>query len=142
MKAITVRQPWAWAIATGLKSVENRTWRARYRGPLVIHAGKARCPAGLVLPDGTAVQDAALVYRAAVAVADLVDCVPIEAAPPGPFTSGPWCWLLANVRVIEPVYLPGKQLLWDVPDELIIGRMLAPHPAAPGRRTESRPSAG
>lgn len=39
MKAITVRQPWAWAIATGAKTVENRTRGTRYRGPLAIHAG-------------------------------------------------------------------------------------------------------
>jgi hypothetical protein len=39
MKAITVKQPWAWAIAHGGKDVENRTWGTGYRGPLAIHAG-------------------------------------------------------------------------------------------------------
>ncbi|MCU1592441.1 MAG: 8, gp08 [Frankiales bacterium] len=39
MKALTVRQPWAWAIATGAKTVENRTRGTAYRGPLAIHAG-------------------------------------------------------------------------------------------------------
>jgi hypothetical protein len=39
MKAITVRQPWAWAIAAGAKTVENRTRGSAYRGPLAIHAG-------------------------------------------------------------------------------------------------------
>jgi hypothetical protein len=37
MKAITVRQPWAWAIATGAKTVENRARGTTYRGPLAIH---------------------------------------------------------------------------------------------------------
>ena len=43
MKAITVRQPWAWAILHGGKDVENRTRNiaGSYRGPLVIHAGLA-----------------------------------------------------------------------------------------------------
>jgi hypothetical protein len=40
MKAITIRQPWAWAIATGAKTIENRTRGTAYRGPLAIHAGK------------------------------------------------------------------------------------------------------
>lgn len=40
MKAITVRQPWAWAIASGAKNIENRTQGSRYRGPLAIHAGR------------------------------------------------------------------------------------------------------
>jgi hypothetical protein len=38
-RAITVRQPWAWAIAEGGKLVENRSRGTRHRGPLLIHAG-------------------------------------------------------------------------------------------------------
>ena len=38
-KAISIRQPWAWAIFHG-KPVENRTWYSNYRGPLWIHASK------------------------------------------------------------------------------------------------------
>jgi len=38
MKALSVKQPWAWAIFHG-KPVENRTWYSNYRGPLWIHAG-------------------------------------------------------------------------------------------------------
>jgi hypothetical protein len=38
MRAITVRQPWAWAITHG-KNVENRSRGTSYRGPLLIHAG-------------------------------------------------------------------------------------------------------
>jgi len=40
MYAITVKQPWAWAIAAGFKDVENRTTNWSYRGPLAIHAGR------------------------------------------------------------------------------------------------------
>jgi hypothetical protein len=39
-RAISIQQPWAWLIVHGWKDVENRTRRARYRGPLLIHAGK------------------------------------------------------------------------------------------------------
>lgn len=39
MKALTVQQPWAWAIVHGGKDVENRTQAWSYRGPLAIHAG-------------------------------------------------------------------------------------------------------
>lgn len=39
MKAITVQQPWAWAIIWGRKTVENRKQIWKYRGPLAIHAG-------------------------------------------------------------------------------------------------------
>ena len=40
IKALSIRQPWAWAIVQGLKPVENRTWRTAYRGLLAIHASK------------------------------------------------------------------------------------------------------
>lgn len=39
MKALTVQQPWAWAIVHGGKDIENRTQAWSYRGPLAIHAG-------------------------------------------------------------------------------------------------------
>jgi len=39
MKAISVRQPWAWLLFHG-KPVENRNWLTLYRGALAIHAAK------------------------------------------------------------------------------------------------------
>ena len=41
MRALTVQQPWAWAIVHGGKDVENRTRNlaGSYRGPVAIHAG-------------------------------------------------------------------------------------------------------
>lgn len=37
--AITVLQPWAWALATGFKTLENRRWKSSFRGRVAIHAG-------------------------------------------------------------------------------------------------------
>ena len=42
MKAITLHQPWASLVAAGVKTVETRSWRTSYRGPLAIHAGLRR----------------------------------------------------------------------------------------------------
>lgn len=40
MKALSLRQPWAWAVVHAGKRVENRTaWTSsKFRGPLLIHA--------------------------------------------------------------------------------------------------------
>jgi hypothetical protein len=38
MKVIVVRQPWAWLIVNGYKDIENRSWRTRHRGALLIQA--------------------------------------------------------------------------------------------------------
>jgi hypothetical protein len=40
VKAITVRQPWAWLLIHGTKDIENRDWPTRYRGEIAIHAAK------------------------------------------------------------------------------------------------------
>lgn len=40
MKAISIRQPWAWLIVNGYKDIENRTWYTKYRGPVLVHAAK------------------------------------------------------------------------------------------------------
>ena len=38
-KAISIKQPWAYLIASGIKDVENRTWRTNFRGKVLIHTG-------------------------------------------------------------------------------------------------------
>lgn len=38
MRALSIRQPWAWLICTGLKDVENRSWRTLVRGRIYVHA--------------------------------------------------------------------------------------------------------
>lgn len=42
LRGLTVRQPWASAIAAGRKTIEVRTWRTGWRGPVLIHAGRDR----------------------------------------------------------------------------------------------------
>jgi hypothetical protein len=37
--ALSIRQPWAWAILYAGKDIENRSWRTSHRGPILIHAG-------------------------------------------------------------------------------------------------------
>ena len=47
MKAITIKQPWASLIATGLKDIENRSWKTNYRGRVLIHAAASPVKEGL-----------------------------------------------------------------------------------------------
>ena len=46
MKALSIRQPWAWLIVNGYKPVENRTWNTKVRGLILIHASKGFDKAG------------------------------------------------------------------------------------------------
>lgn len=37
-RALSIRQPWAWAILNAGKNIENRPRRFNYRGPICLHA--------------------------------------------------------------------------------------------------------
>ncbi len=125
MKALSIHQPWAWAILHAGKTMENRTWRTNYRGPLLIHASKTRSSYdreprldwgkvyGVALPKWEE-----LVTGAIVGVVELVDCLPVASVPTSPWVEGPVCWLVANpIAFTEPVPWRGMQGLFDVPDE-------------------------
>lgn len=38
--ALSLRQPWAWAVLHAGKTIENRRWNTRFRGEFLIHAAK------------------------------------------------------------------------------------------------------
>ncbi len=40
MKALSIKQPWAWAILNAGKDIENRNWKTNFRGKFYIHASK------------------------------------------------------------------------------------------------------
>lgn len=40
MKALSIRQPWAWLIIHGGKDIENRSWHTKFRGRFLVHASK------------------------------------------------------------------------------------------------------
>lgn len=40
MKALSIRQPWAWLILHAGKDIENRNWPTLVRGEILIHASK------------------------------------------------------------------------------------------------------
>jgi hypothetical protein len=40
VRALSIRQPWAWLIVNGGKDIENRSWNTMHRGLVLIHASK------------------------------------------------------------------------------------------------------
>lgn len=119
MRAITVCQPWAWAIIEGRKLVENRNWPTQYRGVLAIHAGKSmQWFTGGNLPDGTPepVVDS-LIFGAVIGTVEIYDCVRRNSAKVtgNCWAEGPWCWLLRNQQKFDrPVFCRGQQGFFEV----------------------------
>jgi len=124
MKALTIHQPWAWAIAAGHKRIENRSWRTNYRGPLLIHAGRSRklLDSGRAFIERIGIQvppTSRLAFGAIVGIAMLDRCVPLSAQSGDPFAEGPVCWVLSGARAITPIPLDGAMGLFDVPEEIL-----------------------
>ncbi len=129
MMTLSVAQPWAWALVSGPKRLENRTWRTDHRGDLAIHAGRRRdylreftaafpapepdCPQSL--PGLPAEKDH--VFGALIGIVNLDDCNCVEVCEGMPFAEGPFCWRISNPRPLaEPVPVRGYPGLWDCPE--------------------------
>lgn len=114
MKALSIMQPWAWLICAGHKDIENRSWPTRFRGPVLIHAGKKF--------DG---EDDANDWAwpqierpddfdmgGIVGEAEIVDCI---TASPSPWFYGPYGFVIRNARLLP--FRPCRgQLGFFVPD--------------------------
>lgn len=129
MKAISIMQPWAWAILHAGKNVENRTWKMPrwVRGEtLWLHTGKRADTADAwdVIEDVSGLRPPPkneLVFGAVVGVVRFgmaVECAP-DGTPPinTPWASGPWCWIIAMASAMfKPVPCLGKLGFWVPPE--------------------------
>ncbi len=139
MKAISLWQPWASAIAVGAKTIETRSWPTSYTGPIAIHAAQKRtAELGAIFEDLLQVdeirfrfEDAldldfdCLPFGAIIATATLVKCVPTDSIPVlteaeqalGDFSPGRFGWYLADIkRLPRVVPCRGGQRLFNVPE--------------------------
>ena len=120
MKALSIKQPWAWAIAYGFKTIETRTWPTAYRGELLIVSS--------LKPDRALLDwfqketgmkvDHQMEYGKAIAIANLVQCGPMTKADQDAalcdIYPGAYSWVLTDVRKIEPFPVKGQLGLYEV----------------------------
>jgi hypothetical protein len=122
MKVIVIRQPWAWLIVHGFKDIENRSWRTRYRGTLLIQASAG-------LPTKHALEDIRLFVRkrgvdlpedfergGIVGMAQLDDCVTSSGSK---WFEGPVGWVLSKPKRLPFIPLKGRLGLFDPPSGII-----------------------
>lgn len=115
MKAISIRQPWAWLIVQGYKDVENRTWRTNYRGPILIHASKSLDPDLPSLRRRFLQRSIRLPIHfhrgGIVGRARLVDCVPYH---PSSWFEGPYGFVLTEAEPLTFIPLRGALYIFTV----------------------------
>lgn len=125
MKVITIKQPWATLIAEGIKEYEFRTWNTKYRGDILIHAGKSidkramdrfkeynfEYPVGCIIAKAKITDS---VYIDDDFVNSIASCDPLvyrEIIEKGEWEG--YGFKLEQVKKIEPIYINGKLGLWN-----------------------------
>jgi hypothetical protein len=112
MKALSIRQPWAWLIAEGYKDIENRSWTTNFRGRIYIHAGKRfddnalywLREKGIGPIEELALHSRELPREAIIGEVDIMDRVTSSTSP---WFIGPYGFVLANPVKYES-FIPCK----------------------------------
>lgn len=122
MKTITLKQPWASLVANGYKLYEFRSWKIKYRGDILIHAGK-----GIDLEAMKKVEHLNLDYPKSKIIAKVTieDCIELneeinkKICSENPLVYGNknrtgYAWKLTNIEKIQnDEIISGKQGFWN-----------------------------
>jgi hypothetical protein len=126
MKALTIRQPWVWAIFHAGKDIENRDWPTRLRGRIAIHAAKGMTrdeyeSALFFIQEATGKFQCPdfeeLVRGAIIGTVEIAGCVSKSGSP---WFMGDYGFLLRDaIALPEPIGCRGALGFWDVPDDIL-----------------------
>lgn len=123
MKALSIKQPWAWLILHAGKDIENRYWPARLRGLIAIHASSKLdymeyvvCKAFLA-ERGLKVElppHRELVTGAILGTVEIVDCVQYSKSP---WFVGKFGFVMKDAKPLPvPIACKGRLGFWDAPN--------------------------
>jgi hypothetical protein len=130
MKALSIRQPWAYLVANGIKTVENRTWKSKFRGQFLVHASQKIDPEGIedfiafLGENDEPIPEEVYLTGGVVGMAEIVDC----SDDPGGLNEedaewfeGPYGFLLRNARPLPFHPAKGQLFFFELPfDEEIL----------------------
>lgn len=132
MKALSILQPYAWLIVNALKDIENRDWRASYRGHFLVHAGKRYSRRdhdeyaedfaedfGIILP---AYED--MPRGGVVGQSEIIDCV--QKHPSRWKMEGSWGMVLANSKPLTFTPYRGQLGFFSIPREIVAANQPTP----------------
>lgn len=133
-RALSIRQPWAWAILNAGKDIENRPRRFNYRGPICIHASlykpneddQAFFIATMASAQSRDVSDVNMIGLFAkymprggiIGTAEIVDCVDHSDSP---WFFGPHGLILRNVQPVRFIPVKGALGLFRWKEKLTKG---------------------
>lgn len=128
MRALSIRQPWAWLIMHAGKDIENRTWPTSVRGRVLIHAAKGMTidewsdawefagPASRQLGRDADLTANTVERGGIVGSVEIVDCV---SASGSRWFCGPFGFVLRNPLPLPFMPYRGALQFFEVPDNLV-----------------------
>lgn len=130
MKTLSVQNPWAYWIMNYGKTVENRTWKTKYRGRILIHASmrwdnnapldpwKLKSPGVSREELERLIEQCKQTNGYILGSVELYDCVKFADEADSWVQPGLWHWLLRDPDLWEkPVFIKGSLGLWEYTGE-------------------------
>nr|DAY54996.1 MAG TPA: ASCH domain protein [Caudoviricetes sp.] len=123
MKAITIKQPYASLIVSGIKDIENRSWKTNFRGRVLIHASGCRGKNfNIKLTDSQMIEAFPFIgkkcflgdipFGAIIGSVEIKDCV--QNHPSIWAEKGMYHWVLAYPWAFpEPIPAKGRLSFWE-----------------------------
>lgn len=127
MKVLTIKQPWASLIIEGYKEYEFRSWKTKYRGKILIHAGLS-----LERDIDSRFKEYNLNHNfgCIIGEAELIDCILVDEEFNEELNQlnslvyaksnhvEKYAWKLENIKKYDnPIYIKGKLGLWNYEEE-------------------------
>ena len=123
MKVLTIKEPWATLIIEGYKKYEFRSWKTKYRGKILIHAGMS---VEKDMLERFKEYDLSYSKGAIIGEAEIVDCILVDKEFNKKLRKinktvygksnhvETYAWKLENiVKYDEPIYIKGQLGLWN-----------------------------
>lgn len=129
MKVLSLTEPCATLIKNGIKTIETRSWKTKYRGELYIHASSTKIPKEFKENKDlmSLVNINELSFGNIICSCDLVDCVEMtdefikevkknkEEYVCGLYEKGRYAWILKNIKVLDnPIKAKGHLGIWNL----------------------------
>ena len=123
MKALSLTQPYAELMKKGIKTIDTRSWKTNYRGPVYIHASATAIPK--TRRDNvdlmTLISGKTLDYGCIICSCELVDCIKMteeyvddirihnyKEYLSGVYAPGRYAWVFNNIQILEqPIPVKG-----------------------------------
>ena len=112
MKVLTIKQPWATLIMQGNKRFEFRSRQTKYRGDILIHAGKGVEKKAMERLSKYLPKE--LLAGKILGKVTIVDCIKMSPEFKKKLLEENYGWQLENVEAFDkPIEAKGKLSLWE-----------------------------